>query len=126
MTKVKSFIRQLHLYHFFKLKNKEHTAYRHFYFHRSRPENLGKVKRKFNGIAKLKENKQEKLLLENEKLRSKIRIFENDYKTQLENDREYIGYLLNKIEALKKKAMIEEMKHSWYKKTFLELMNKSC
>ena len=125
MTKCKSFVRQLHLYHFFKLKNKMKTSYRHFYFIRDKPENLSKIKRKLNGISKLKENKQEKLILENEKLRCKIRIFENDYQLQLEKDTQFIDFLVQKIELLKQKMDIEVSKNKWYQKTFLEFMNMS-
>ena len=122
-TKFKSFVRQLHLYRFFRLKNKQEICFRNFYFHRGEIENLTKVKRKKCLNITVKDLKNKKMELENDKYKLQLERLERRNLELQQKNKRVIDELKLQHELLCERIKMEKLKNQWYKRNLVEALN---
>ena len=115
-TKFKSFIRQLHLYRFFRLKNRPSICFRHFYFLRDDTSNFHKIRRKLNPQALSKASKNRKIEQENERYQQRLSRLEQSYLEVKRKNSQIINKLQRQYELLSGRVEMEESKNQWYRR----------
>ena len=123
LTNYSSFIRQLNIYGFRKIKSRQGDVFKHFYFRKGNALSLIKIQRKTRNMLRTERDHKDELKVEQARLISRILFLEKVFKIGKKEGKLRERSLRVKRDSIQKKNKEMLQRCSWLRDMTVDLLN---